>query len=335
MHSSAGRAVDANHIGDLIHGFYGSAAIFAAFELGVFSELARVRRSDAAGIAQALDLNPRSTTLLLDACVALGLLHKDGDDYFNSLAVENFLVPGRPLEPSIMVPEKRESYTAWLELPQFVRTGMTAIQPAETADPETLTAQLLRLHSQRLASGRHIVRRLDLERRRTLLEVGGGPGTYSVLIALEFPQIRCTVIDRPQIVRIASGLIEQLGASAQVATLAGDYRTMQFPPDNDVVLLFGVLHREPHPVELLRKAAQSLNPGGIVYVMETMTDESRTRPPRSALLALDFALTSREGNIFSHIELQSWMKEAGLGNFAAETLPPPASEWLAHARKPL
>jgi hypothetical protein len=100
------------------------------------------------------------------------------------------------------------------------------------------------------------------------------------------------------------------------------------------VLLFGVLHREPSAQNLLRRAAASLNPGGVVYVMEIMTDETRTMPSFSALFALNLALTSREGRVFSHLELQTWMEEAGLKDFAVELLPLPVPQWLARGRKP-
>lgn len=333
MNPSGGRRTDAEHVAGLIHAFYSSATIFAAAELGVFGELAHLRGSDAAGLAKALDLNLRSTTLLLDACAALGILEKDGAVYRNSFEAETYLVPGRPFEISALVRQNREYYPLWLDLPRFVRTGVPVRERPPNGDAETLTGELVRTHTQRLTTGRPIIRRLDLEDRRTLLEVCGGPGTYSVLSTLEYPQLHCIVLDRPDVVKVAAALIAQQGASAHVTTLAADYRSAPFPPGNDVVLLFGILHREDAPRELLQKAADSLNPGGIVYVMDTMTDQSRTRPLLSALLALNLALTSSEGRVYSHVELQNWMQEVGLTDFSAEMLPPPGPEWLAHGRK--
>lgn len=329
---------DANRITGLITSFYGSATLFAAAELGIFAELSHLRRSSATGIAQALKLNPRSATLLLDACVSLGLLEKDGNSYRNSLEAETYLVPGRPFDLSALIRVSREAYPLWTALPDFVRSGTPVDQAATTADGdrEMLTAQLLAQHVRTLSIGRQVIRRLDLQGRKTLLEVGGGPGTYSVLISLEFPQLHCTVLDRPEIVKIASALISQQGSSVHVSTLAGDYITTPFPPGNDAVLLFGFLHREAAdqiPV-LIRRAADSLNGGGVLYVKEIMTDENRTMPPFSALYALNVALTRREGHIFSHVDLQDWMEQAGLRDFSVEMLPPPVPQWLARARKP-
>lgn len=338
MNLSALRPADANRISNLITAFYASATIFAASELGIFGELSRLENSDAEGIAQALDLSSKGTTLLLDACIGLGLLEKKGTLYRNTPDTESYLVTGRHFDLTSLIREGRELYPCWARLAQFIRSG-AAIECGtgeKEDDPARLAAHLPSVHARRLAMGRPVIRRLDLQGRKELLEVGGGPGTYSVLISLEFPQLHCTLLDRPEVVKIASALIEQEVASQHISTLAGDFRTMLFPSGNDVVLLFSVLRQVSADVipELLRRVADSLNPGGIVYVMEVMTDETHTLPLSSAPFALNLALTNREGCVFSDLELQTWMEQAGLKDFVVETLSPPMPQWLAWARKP-
>lgn len=338
MSRSVLRETDANHIPGLIHAFYGSAAVCAASELGIFGGLAHRRECNAEGIAQALKLEPGSTTLLLDACVALGLLEKEGDLYRNSPEAETYLVPGAPLDLSLCIRESREAFGCWASLAQFARSGVANGHRAteQDADGAQLTASLLLQHTCVLSTGRPVIRRLDLYGRKRLLEVGGGPGTYSVLISLEFPQLHCRVLERPEVVKIAATLIEQQGASPYVSMVAGDYRNGPLPDGNDVVLLFKILHQEMagRIPQLLRRAADSLNPGGVVYVMDVMTDETRTVPAASALFALNLALARREGYVFTHVELQGWMEQAGLRDFAVEALPGRTPQWLARAVKP-
>ena len=117
-----------------------------------------------------------------------------------------------------------------------------------------------------MAMGRAVVPMLRLNGSRRLLDVGGGPGTYSVLIAQANPGIQCTVLDLPPVVRIAEELIAEQGYSDRVQTLAGDYHSTQFPCGLDVVNFFGMLHLETPDsiVSLLRKAHASLAPGGVV-----------------------------------------------------------------------
>jgi cyclopropane fatty-acyl-phospholipid synthase-like methyltransferase len=338
MTTTARLQTDPNRITSLVTSFYGSATLFAAAELGIFGELAHLRKSSSAEIAATLKLDFRSATLLLDACVALGLLEKVGNFYCNSPEAETYLVPGRPFDLSTLIRMSREVYPLWAALPEFVRTGMPLDrgEAAKETNWERLTSQLLSQHVRTLAIGRPIIRRLDLQGRKRLLEVGAGPGTYSVLISLEYPQLQCMILDRPEVIKIASALIAQQGSALHVSTLAGDYLTTPFPPGNDVVLLFGFLHREAKeqiPV-LIRRAGEALNADGLLYVMEIMTDETHTMPSFSALYALNVALTTTTGHIFSHAELQGWMEQAGLREFSVEMLPPPVPQWLARARKP-
>ena len=338
MHRSVLRQADSNLIPDLINAFYGSATICAASELGIFGGLAHLGECGAEGVAQALKLEQNSTTLLLNACVALGLLEKHGELYRNSHDAEVYLVPGARFDLSMCIRERRDAFRAWASLAEFARTGQADGNGTNGRETDTarLAASLLSLQTRILSTGRPVIRRLDLHGRRQLLDVGGGPGTYSVLISLEFPQLHCTVLERPEAVQIASALIEQQGVSSHVSMLGGDHRSGPLPEGNDVVLLFDILHRETAAQipELLRRAADSLRPGGVVYVMDVMTDESRTIPPSSALFALNLALTHRDGCVFSHVELQGWMEQAGLRDFAVEALPAPMTQWLARAVKP-
>ena len=177
--------------------------------------------------------------------------------------------------------------------------------------------------------------RLDLGDCEQILDVGGGPGTYSVLIARQHPKLHCTVLDLPAVVAVAHELIASQGMSERVTTLPGSYHDTPFPGGQDAVLFFGMFHQEaPEAIQaLLRKAAAALKPGGKVYVLDMMTDASRANPPFSALFALNMALTTEHGWVFTDTELRGWMTEAGFADFAVRALPPPMPHWLATARK--
>ena len=56
---------------------------------------------------------PRGIGLLLDACVASGLLGKDEDTYFNTEAGKLALVPGGPADLSKAIRYNQDVYPAW------------------------------------------------------------------------------------------------------------------------------------------------------------------------------------------------------------------------------
>ena len=192
------------------------------------------------------------------------------------------------------------------------------------------------MHGRALGMGRAVVPRLDLKGCATLLDVGGGPGTYAVLITNANPSLRATVLDLPAVAAIATELIAAQGASDRVGVLPGDYHTTPFPHSLDAINFFGMLHQESGDSirDLFRRAFEALRPGGIVHVLDMMTDASHTSPAFSALFAVNMALTTANGWVFSDAELRGWLEEAGFIDFRVDALPAPMPHWLASARKP-
>src|SRR5580658_9774381 len=84
---------------DLATGYWNSAVLLAANRLRLFDLLAEGPQT-AVQAAERLQVDLRGISLLLDACVGLGLLVQERADdqvvYGNSPASEAFLVSGRP-----------------------------------------------------------------------------------------------------------------------------------------------------------------------------------------------------------------------------------------------
>lgn len=328
---------DPRRILEITSAFYDSCVLFSASDLGVFAYLAEKGSADAAAVADGCSLSERGCRLLLDGCVALGLLAKQDGKYSNTPEVAMFLVPGAPGDLSRAIRYNRDVYPAWGKLSEFVKTGEPVEKPEIHLgeDPDRTRAFVLSMHGRALGIGRAVVPNIDLSGRKQLLDVGGGPGAYSTLIAQHNPEIACTMIDLPAVATIADELIEEAGVADRVKTIKGDYHTTDFPGGNDAVIFFGVLHQESPEdiVALFKKAYDALNPGGIVYVMDMMTDATHAAPKFSSLFAVNMALTTVNGWVFSDEELKGWLGEAGLTGFSCNPLPPPMPHWLAVAEK--
>jgi len=113
------------------------------------------------------------------------------------------------------------------------------------------------------------------------------------------------------------------GHERAVKILPGDYHITSFPAGNDAVIIFGVLHQEsPESIQdIFRRAFEALTPGGVIYVLDMMTDSSHTSPPFSALFGLNMALTTLNGWVFSDEELRagcrrrvSWVRGAAIAS---------------------
>jgi len=323
---------------EMASAFYDSCVLFTASDLGIFAKLAERECATATQIASWCGLDARGTRLLLDACTALELLVKDGNQYRNSPETAAFLVPGARADLSKAIRYNRDVYAAWQKLPALVTNGGPVERPEiHLGEDEARThAFVYSMHGRAMGIGRAVVPLLDLANRRKLFDVGGGPGTYAVLIAQANPQLHCTFLDLAGVVKVADELVAQQGMADRVKSMAGDYHQTTFPKDNDAVIFFGVLHQEsPDAIkDLFQRAYDSLVPGGIVYVLDMMTDATHTRPRFSALFALNMALTTENGWVFSDQELAGWLSGAGFAEFTCRPLPSPMPHWLASAVKP-
>jgi ubiquinone/menaquinone biosynthesis C-methylase UbiE len=321
----------------MANAFYDSCILFAASDLGIFGKLGELEGASSARVAEDLSLDARGTRLLLDACVALGLLSKDGEVYRNSRETGAFLVPGRQGDLSGAIRYNRDVLPAWANLAKMVRTG----GPVERqdvhlgGDPERTRTFVMAMHARAQWIGPALIPLMDLSTRRRLLDIGGGSGTFSALLAAAYPGLTCIVFDLPEVVKIARSLIEDQGMKDRVKVLPADYHADDFPAGNDAVAILGVLHQEsPDSIrDILKKAYRALDPGGVIYVLDVMTEESHTSPKFSALFAVNMALTASAGWVFSDAELRRWLVEAGFSDMEVRPLPPPVPHWLVKARK--
>lgn len=331
--------VDPDRIVNMASAFYESCVLFTASDLGIFKKISELESVDAATIANELNLSERCTRLLLDACVALGLLEKENNEYKNTPESSAFLTSGSPADLSGAIRYNRDVYPLWGKLKEMVKSGKPVEKPEVHLgnDEERTRTFVMSMHYRALGIGQAVIPQLELSGRKKVFDVGGGPGTYSVLMAKANPELNCTVFDLPEVVKIAKGLIANQGMSERVQVIGGDYHTDSFPRNNDIVTFFGVLHQEsPESIKtLLKKAYDALNPGGVIYVMDMMTDKTHTKPKFSALFGINMALTAESGWVFSDEELKNWLEEASFTNFKVSPLPPPMPHWLASAKKDL
>jgi len=329
--------MDPGPIFQMATGYWASQTFLTANRIGLFETLAGGPLT-VEGVAARLATAPRATRLLMNACAALGLLHRDGAQYSNSPSAAAFLVPGSPgyLGDSLLYAD--DLYRTWADLETAVRSGAPPAPPeAILGDDPIKTRHFVRgMHHRAIGVGRALVEMLDLTGRRRLLDVGGGPGTYSCLLAGRFPELRCTVLDLPPVVTIAREIIAALSAADRVDTLAGDFHDTDFPADNDVVLISGLLHRESEDGcrEAFRRAGAALRPGGLLVVSDVMTDEGGDAPPFATLFGLNMLLTSTDGGVHSHAGCQRWMAEAGFQQVTARPFPPPMPHWVVTGTRP-
>lgn len=315
-----------------------SAVLFAASELDVFSKLSAGPKT-AAEVAAACNAKPEPTRFVLDACVTVGMIERDGDKYKNSETSEFFLVRGKGAFIGDGLKYAEDLYPAWGHVADLMRTGAPQLPPETILgdDPEKTRAFVLAMHERAKGIGAVLPHGADLTGRKHLLDIGGGPGTYSVGLVRQTPGLRSTVLDRPGVLAVTKELVAEQGFSDRVSLRPADYLKDDFGSGYDVALLSGMMHREtPEACQLLlRKAFAALDPGGLVMVSDVFfEDDAKTKPPFATFFALNMMLTAEHGTCHASPEMAAWMKAAGFVNVEIKPLPPPNPHTLLFGAKP-
>ncbi len=325
---------------ELASAFHGSAVLFTALEVNVFGMLAQ----DGCGgkveqLAAQSGLNERGLRLLLDACVAIGILRKDDDVYANTEAGAITLVPGGQHDLSRAIAYNRDVYPAWGRLAELVRSGRPVEAPEEHlgADEQRTRRFVLAMHGRAMGIGRAVIPMIELPANARVLDLAGGPGTYATLLAQTNPSVSCVTMDLPAITAVAKELVAAAAMERRVTCIAGDYHSDHYQPESfEAATIFGALHQEaPAMIQsILQRVFMALKPGGHIYVLDMMTDATRANPPFSALFAINMALTTHNGWVFSDADMHGWLRGAGFVNGLTRPVPPPMPHWLVSAMKP-
>ena len=327
---------DVQGIVDLASAFYGSAVLFAALEHGVFAAVEKSGRLE--DLVRETACNARGLRLLLDACVAEGLLEKSGESYSNTPAGRAALVPGGAADLTRAIRYNRDVYPAWGRLAGFVKSGEPAERPQLHLgeDASRTKAFAAAMFGRAMGIGRCVVPLLGGVSGR-ILDLAGGPAAYAILLCRANPGATCVTVDLPAISAEARGYVAEAGLADRIECRAGDYHADEYEPGAyDAVTIFGALHQESPEsiVAILRRAYRSLRAGGRVHVLDMMTDATRTAPKFSALFAVNMALTTSDGWVFSDAELKCWMREAGFEPGETVCVPPPMPHWLVSGTRP-
>jgi ubiquinone/menaquinone biosynthesis C-methylase UbiE len=296
-------------------GGWAAQALFAANRLGVFDMLASGRSLTAGEVASELGTDPDATERLLGALVAIDLLEHRDERFSNGLAAEEHLVSGRPESLATWVALIGDWNQTFGRLADSVRSGQPAEVPEDHlgGSPEYTRRFTLGMHDYALGPGRELARHLDLGGRRRLLDVGGGPGTYAILLAQANPELECVVFDLPEVVEIAGDVIAEHGLQERVSTVAGDYRADDFPSGFDAALVSNTLHQEDRETchTILSRAHAALQPGGLGVVHAMFLNERGDGPLWPALHNLLMLLVYRGGRAYSVAETFEMLERAG------------------------
>ena len=306
--------------------YWDSQTFLTANRLGLCDQLAHGPKS-LNQLSTLLAIKERPAGLFLNACVALDIIEPCEQGYQNTLLGDTYLVRGKPTFLGDAFNYSDNLYQYWGNLQQALEQSAPQIPPITyLGEDEKVTHDFVYgMHNRALGDGNVLASLVDLSGSKKMLDLGGGPGTYSALFAMKTPGLKSTVLELPGIAAVARGIIQDMGLQEAVSFVDGDYHTYDYPVGNDVVLMSGTFHRESeHSCQkLIEKAGKALVPGGTMIISDVFTQDSGTETLFATLFGLNMLLTAEDGGVHLDTDVADWMRSAGIVDI--EIIPFPLS----------
>jgi acetylserotonin N-methyltransferase len=312
---------DPSPVIELIESFRRSKAMFAAVSLGIFDVLERAP-ANLTTLATELRVQPEPLERLLDACVGLKLLRRNGAVYENEPLASTYLcrTSERALTGYILY-SNDVLFPLWSHLEDAVREGTPRWKQAFDIEggifdhffrtDEAKQTFIQGMHGVGLLSSPKVVEAFDLSRFRRLADLGGATGHLAVAACERYPHLHAIVFDLPQVVETARAQARKSAASSRIDVVAGDFFHDELP-EADLFAMSRILHDwsedKIHP--LLTKICQRLPPDGGLLLGEKLLHEDKAAPTSAHLQSLNM-LVCTEGKERTLGEYRRLLENAG------------------------
>ena len=288
-------------------------AMLAGMQLDVFTPL-KNGPITAEQIAAAIGVAPTRLRLLLYCLVAAELLTENDGKYSNTPEANQFLVKGEPAYLGNRHAIIANRWTASLKTAESIRSGVPQAKlDFSNSPPDELEKFLRTINANTIPAARTLLNNYDFSSVRTLLDVGSGGGGLAITITKAYPHIKATAIDLPSVAPIAQKIVEEEAASERVNVVAADVLSGPLAGSHDVAVMKGLLHvLSPQDARLaLKHIGAAVNPGGKIYIIGQILDDSRLSPLEAVGFNLLFINMLDAGESYTEKEYRDWLTQAG------------------------
>ena len=272
-----------------VFGAFSFHVLVAGLRLGVFDSCAEP--CDPRRLATELGVDPDSLEVLLRALSAAGYLEERDGGWANTSATNRWLVAGRRSGVRSGVEYWARLFEGPLAHPDRNLTARAHKALYEWFADDQQTAGIFQEWMIEIAelAGPEIIKKVP--RRsigRSLLDVGGGHGWYSIELCRQNPELEATILDLPAATRTTRRRLEEAGMSRRISIVDGDYLDFDVDERFDTVLMFNILHghRKSELDRLLGRSIDWVRDQGQLFVVEQFPDTPGFAGATTALLGL-------------------------------------------------
>lgn len=316
-------------------GFHMTAAIKAAIELSIFTQIAKGNKTSPA-IASATGSAERGIRILCDTLTVVGFLSKQGNEYALADDSALFLDENSPaylgnMIDFILSPVQRRGFD---DLTNAVKQGGTTVTGDGSVDPESpVWATFARsMTGMMVPSSQKMASELGYEKDTPIkvLDIAAGHGLFGITIAQNYPSAQIHAVDWKVVLPVAQENAEKFGVADRFHIIEGSAFDVDFGYGYDVVLVTNFLHHFDIPTceAFLKRCNAALKDDGQVLTLEFIPNEDRISPPGEALFPLIMLASTPAGDAWTLGELTGMFENAGFSRNEHRPMPGMPQHWL-------
>lgn len=305
--------------------------IHMGIKLGVFETLVKGSR-DVSSVARRIRASERGTDLLLHALASLDLLKKKGQRFSLSPLAKKYLLKSSRTSYTTMIEFMEQGYCGYAQLETAIRSGHS-IRPPDMwqDDAQGLEKFIGAMHDLATVRGDALLvaKKLNLNGYSSLLDIGGGPGTFSIALCKAYPRLQAVIYDLPATCAVAKRLLKKNDTTGRVKVQAGDYNRDRIPKGHDMAFLSNIIHSETDldNRRLIKKIYGALNDGGQIVIKDHLLSDDRTQSREGAVFSMTMLLFTR-GRSYAAAEVKDWLMGAGFKKIRRIKMPRPMTSDL-------
>ena len=290
-------------------------SIMVGVKLGVFEAAADGARS-ADTIANRCGTNPKATVKLLDTLTSCGYFRFRRGAYALTGKSSKWLLRRSPFNLCDKLLFQFHEWDMVGGYERYLVTGASQNPHASIADVSYWQHYQRGMRNLAGLWASDVTARFPMPAgARTLLDIGGSHGYYSVSLCRRYPALQSIVLDLPDAVREAAAILASENMGSRVIHQAGDVLTDELGEGSfDAVFISQLVHHftEDQNRGLMQKIARALRPHGVCVILDTVgAEQPGAGGQTGALLDLYFAMLSEAGT-WPTSSIQAWFEAADL-----------------------
>jgi 2-polyprenyl-3-methyl-5-hydroxy-6-metoxy-1,4-benzoquinol methylase len=300
---------------DLV-GMLGYQAVSTAVQLNIFTALAE-RPSTVPELAQRLHAEERGIHSLLRALAAIGYVEERDGRFHNSPMTTKWFGQSDIMDVSVAL-HVWDVFLRdlWPHAVEIIQTGERPFNFYDFiySDPQMGHSFQEMMVGNAYTAGAELLKKLTLPDEAQVLDVGGGHGVVSMVLAKAHPQLQATILDAAAALQTAKPHIRKHNLHGRIHLKPGDMWQVDWGKQYDLILLFNMVHHFDLDSnrQLLQKAHAALKPGGQIAIFDQIEGSVFGSASNAIvqLLALMFYLFAN-GRVYSADEMTTLLTETG------------------------